>query len=286
MTKSSNPETKGGAGKDIHAVLATKTLHWTKRGVVIGIIIGAISILVTILIAQGIIGPAEKTKTIPDQPTQTESQKILTAPDSANSVKKEIMENTTVPFSKMNQNTIIIKPTIPITVNHTQSNSIPKDITADETNNYINITTTKSDIAVLVIDNNNNPINSISSEIASLYRTKGYSVTTSLFTNSFITSGYLNEVRTANSRIIDKLRLASQVNYIIIAKYSNNFEPGGETKWISRANLDVTVTSCASKSQQDAFLISVSSGFDDQQHAETGAKEKIITSFKASHLNL
>ncbi len=216
--------------------------------------------------------PTVKTDSI-KQPLQTIPQKNTTIP--ARIVNTPIFENDKA-----------VQSTEPKKEIETPTTDVGKKDIENALSNYINNTSPKSDIAVLVIDNNNRSINSISSEIATLYRSKGHSATTSLFTNSFLNSPYLNEVQTGNSKVIDKLGLASQVSYIVIAKYSNDFNSGEQTKWISRANLDVSVISCLSKSQVDGFTIAVSNGFDDKQHAEIGAKEKIILSYKTSHLNL
>lgn len=171
------------------------------------------------------------------------------------------------------------------TEEYSKGNPSKTDI-PDGINAYVNTSSTKYDVAVLIIDNNNRVLSSLSSEIASLYRSKGYLVTTSLFTGDFLNSKYLSDIQSANSRSIEKLGLAPQVNYIIIGKYSNEFDTGEMTKWISRATLDVVIVSCISKSQADAFRIDQANGYDDKQHAEKGAREKVVLTYKASHLNL
>jgi hypothetical protein len=213
-------------------------------------------------------------------------QKYDTVKETPTVVTDKVTKPITKQDSKVNENNKEIIPNTSKKENEIPSNDSAKNIPENETNNYINNTTTKSDIAILIIDNNNHQISSISSDIANLYRGKGYSVNTSLFTSSFFNSNYLSEVQSANSRIIEKLNLADHVKYIVIGKYSKSIDPGDEVKWICRASLDVTVIACSSKSQADGFLISVSNGFDDKQHAETGAIEKIVQSFKISHLNL
>jgi hypothetical protein len=129
-------------------------------------------------------------------------------------------------------------------------------------------------------------MNSFASEIANLYRSKGHTVTVSLFTSEFFSSKHLNDVKNANSSVLNKLGVASQVDYIVFAKYSNYFDPGEQIKWISRASLEVSIISCISKSLKDGFEIPISSGHFDKQNAEKGAKEKILSAYSTSHLNL
>lgn len=164
--------------------------------------------------------------------------------------------------------------------------TLPQDKTDENISNYINLASAKSDIAVVVLDDNNRQMNSFAAEIANLYQSKGHTVTVSLFKNDFFSSKYLNEVGSANKSVLDKLGLASQVDYIVFAKYSNYFDPGEQVKWISRANLEVSIISCVSKSVKDGFEIPISSGHFDKQNAEKGAKEKILSAYSTSHLNL
>jgi hypothetical protein len=141
------------------------------------------------------------------------------------------------------------------------------------------------DVAVLVIDDHNDLQSDLSSKIASLYKGLGFSTTNSLFTPRFINSRYLKDVENSSSAILDKLKLPSYVKYIVIGRYSNAFETGEFTRFISRANLKVTVISCITRSELDAFHIAVANAYDDKDHAEQGAIEKLLTDYKTNHLN-
>ncbi|MDP1762554.1 MAG: hypothetical protein Q8L07_01620 [Sediminibacterium sp.] len=163
---------------------------------------------------------------------------------------------------------------------------IKKEEVAFNSGEFVNETTSEMDIAIIIIDNNKQSLNSISSDIANLYRSSNHSVTTSLFTAVFFHSKYLDELINSNAQLIVKLNLSSHAKYIIVGKYSNAFETGDYTKFISRATLDVVIISCATKSQIDGFTLSAANGYDDKEHAEKGAKEKLILDYKRNHLNL
>ncbi len=151
---------------------------------------------------------------------------------------------------------------------------------------YVNSTGTQFDIAVLVIDANNRVMHSIASGISDLYKKKYGAVTTSLFTSKFLNSSYLNEVQNANAQVIETLGLASRSKYIVIGKYSNSFDEGTYTKYVSRASLDIVIISCASKTQLSGFLLQASNGYDDKQNAEKGAIEKLMDQYEQKHFNL
>lgn len=174
---------------------------------------------------------------------------------------------------------IIPKRTNPVEKTFEENKSSGKE-------NYIN-NTGKNDIAVLIVDNNNHPVNAVSAGIASLYREKKFSVTTSLFTSSFLGSAYFEKVQNANSAAIEKLQLGSNAKYIVIGKYARKFETGENTKWICRASLDIAVISCITKSMVDGFLVTASSGYDDEVNAENGAIEKLLNKYlNTAHINL
>ncbi|MBB5395084.1 hypothetical protein [Mucilaginibacter sp. AK015] len=141
------------------------------------------------------------------------------------------------------------------------------------------------DIALLVINDHNDIENSLSSMVANLYGSLKLSTTTSLFTDRFSHSVYLKGVESANTTILNKLELPSRVKYIIIGRYSNAFESGEFTRYVSRAKLKITIISCVTRSVTDAFRISVANAYDDKEHAEAGAIEKLLTDYQTNHLN-
>jgi hypothetical protein len=151
--------------------------------------------------------------------------------------------------------------------------------------NYIN-PIPKSEITILILDENNKPINSISSQIASLYMKGGHSASINLFNAAFLKSAYLDELINGNSKIIKEFSLSSYADYVVIGRYSAKYEKGGTFfKLICQANIDISVISCSLK-QLRSFSVSGRNGADDKEHAKTGAMEKIIKKYEANYLDL
>lgn len=169
------------------------------------------------------------------------------------------------------------------------SNPIISDIHVTEAkinfNDFISDTTQKNDVGVVILDQDSQPLSSVAAQISTFYRNQGLTVTSPVFNYAFFKSQYFKSLKNADRSIIDKLSLASHLKYLIIGKYTNTIENGADTKYISRASLDVSIISCVAKSETDAFKINVANGYDDKQNAEAGAIEKLISNYKINHLN-
>jgi hypothetical protein len=154
-------------------------------------------------------------------------------------------------------------------------------------NVYVNNIKEKVDVAVLIIDSNNNPVSSLSAGVANLYHTQnGQTITTSLFTTEFLASKYVKGLLNANSQLINNLNLSSKAKFVVIGIYTKDFEAGEMTKYLCRASLDVVVISCDQTSRVDGFQIEASNNYNDKGHAEKGAKEKILEEYQREHLKL
>jgi len=165
---------------------------------------------------------------------------------------------------------------------------ITNDAMENTLDGLINNVPAETDMAVLIVDNNNQAVNGISSDITNLYRGKGHLVTNSLFTNKLLSSKCLGELMNSNSQLITRLNLPSHLKYIVVGKYSKSFRnsDGDNVKVVCDADLDIRVIGCATKSQIDGFEISESFGHNDNQHAEKGVIMKIVSNFSVNHLNL
>ncbi len=245
-------------------IIKSKTFQW-----VVGIILTGIGIYIMYL---------QYKKTDPEGDTI-----IVT---NINQVKGEEVDNTGARTKQPHK----VDPAVtyvPASVNSSpHENKLPKEevILSDE---YINKAAEKTDIAILILDANNDQVNAVSSGIANLYRSKGYSVTNSLFTAKLFQSPYLRDLENANSKLIDKLELPARVKYIVLGRYSGTTGPGtGEnSKFVCRAKLDVRVISSTSRSQINGFELIVFNGHGDIDHAEKGAIEKLMADYSANHLN-
>src|SRR5690606_37280744 len=88
-----------------------------------------------------------------------------------------------------------------------------------DANLYIN-SSTKVDIAILIINKDNVPISSISSKVVDYLQEKGYTVNPSLFTRDFYYSPALQKLEYADANLISKLSLSSYAKCIFIGRYS------------------------------------------------------------------
>ncbi|MES2003130.1 MAG: hypothetical protein V4450_01315 [Bacteroidota bacterium] len=168
----------------------------------------------------------------------------------------------------------------------TESATRDSSVTAVETiDRYIN-SGIQSEIALVAFGNDSKEIDNIKSGIADFYKEQNHSVTTSLFTNGFINSKFLEDVRNGNTKTLNELGVLTNIKNIIICKYASKIVAGTLTRFICRASLTVTIISCIKKSQIDGFTLSVANGFEDEDHAERGAAEKIIAGFRQKNITL
>lgn len=149
--------------------------------------------------------------------------------------------------------------------------------------------TGKTDVAIVIANQNQQPATPTSSAIENIYREKGLTTTHSLFSNNFYHSKYFDKLAFADSKTIDKLSLVNYTNVLVVGKYGSSFRDGsGEFgKVICDATLEIIIISSKDKSQINSFTLSASNGgFDDRLHAEKGAIEKLINQYRAQNLNL
>lgn len=163
-----------------------------------------------------------------------------------------------------------------------------KIATARRIAGYVNDLNTKFDIAILIITGNGHPANGLSSNIATLYRNQGYSVTNSLFTKSFIQSGYLRELRNASSRIINMLNLKTHVKFIALGKIIYVFRKGTlvEGTTICTANITMSIISVDQKSLVNSFSFSVNGNGVTESQAQEEALQKLINKYSSTYSSL
>lgn len=160
------------------------------------------------------------------------------------------------------------------------------DVKDSDAKDYTNQQNIENDIAVVIINDQNVIDNAISTNVSELYRDKGFSVTNSLFTDRFTNTRYFSKVENADLETLGKLGLSQHLKYIVLGRYSNVFENGNYTKFICRARLKISLISCSSKSLVSSFELRAANGFDDKDHAEQGALEKLLQAYRLNHLKL
>ncbi len=163
-----------------------------------------------------------------------------------------------------------------------------KIATARRIAGYVNDLNTKFDIAILIITGKGHPANGLSSNIVTLYRNQGYSVTNSLFTKSFIQSGYLPELRNASSRIINMLNLKTHVKFIALGKITYVFRKGTlvEGTTICTAIITMSIISVEQKSLVNSFSFSVNGNGVTESQAQEEALQKLINKYSSTYSSL
>jgi hypothetical protein len=145
-----------------------------------------------------------------------------------------------------------------------------------------------NDISILIVDDNKLPEDELSSLIAAIYRSQGYSVTISLFTPSFIKSQYLPELQNANGQVITSLKLDSCVNTVIIGQVAYTFRNGtleaGTT--ICNARIRINIISAKQKSLLNSYSFSVNANGVSEVQAKGQALTKLFDKFKTEYSSL
>lgn len=156
-----------------------------------------------------------------------------------------------------------------------------KDAAKKRIDGYLNKHDTKLDIAVLILDDNGQFVNELSSSIATIYRNQGQSVTSSLFTTSFIQSKYLSELRNANSQVLDMLNLNTHVNFIALGKISYSFRKGtlGVQTIICIANIEMSIISANQKTLNNSFSFFVNGNGVSKSQAREEALRKLVNKY-------
>lgn len=136
---------------------------------------------------------------------------------------------------------------------------------------YLNGLNAKFDMALLIVDENKQPENELSSRIANFYRKQNYSVTYSLFTTKFIQSQYFYDLQNANSQVINMLKLDSLINTAILGEITYTFRDGTLEAGtiICHAKISMNIISANQKSLINSFSVSANgNGVSDAQAKE------------------
>ncbi len=153
---------------------------------------------------------------------------------------------------------------------------------------YINDYNNKFDIAVLIVNDNRQQENEISSQIAAIYSNQGYSVSYSFFTTNFIQSHYLTELQNANSQTIHMLDIDSQIKKIILGEVTYTFREGslvaGTT--ICNAKINMNIISVDQKSLIYSFSFSVNANGVSKLQAKEQALNRLFFKYKEEYSSL
>lgn len=153
---------------------------------------------------------------------------------------------------------------------------------------YTNKSNTKFDVAILIVDNDEHILNDLSSNIAGLYRNQGYSVSSSLFTMSFIKSKYFSQLQNSGTEVIDILNLNKHTDYIVIGTINYSFRKGTlvEGTTICTANIRANIVSVIDKSIKKSISFSVNGNGVTKLQSQEEAKYILIDKYNKEYSSI
>lgn len=158
---------------------------------------------------------------------------------------------------------------------------------AENLTRYLN-NNSKSDIAILIVDDNKQYENELSARIAGLYHNQGYSVTYSLFTTDFIQSEYFHELQNASSRVITMLELDSQTKYVAIGEVAYSYRKGTlvDGTFVCTASLAANIISTGEKKLVNSFTCSANGNGVTEKQAKEDVTGKLLSKYSSEYLSI
>jgi len=167
-------------------------------------------------------------------------------------------------------------------------NSVPLD-KAQESNpveesytSFINTSSEKSEVSIIILDASGNISNSVSSAIAKVYRKAGKIASTGLIRSSFVGKPQFRELCEGNSGVIEKLKVSSYTDYLAIGKINFAVRPGKlvDGTIVCNASILITIISTQRKSIAQSFTISNANGNGvDESQAKDDALQKLLNKY-------
>lgn len=137
--------------------------------------------------------------------------------------------------------------------------SVPKE---DDFGPYINASSERVNVSVIIIDEQANLSNDVSSSIATLYSNAGNSTSMGLFRGDFTKKSSFRELMEGNSEIIEKLGLYQHTDYLAVGKirykYRNSDLVSGSI--VCSITISMNVISTSKKAVVKSFTISNANG--------------------------
>jgi hypothetical protein len=144
------------------------------------------------------------------------------------------------------------------------------------------------EVAVLVIDEENRVNHHITQKIVSLLKTKGFNITSSLFSDKFVSDGMFERIFIGSADVVSSLELPKHSDYIILGKKSVNFTENPDLLNVltAHATIEIHVISARTGSVIDSFNVSeVGAGFS-KSNAENLAIESIFKKLEERKMDI
>ncbi len=173
----------------------------------------------------------------------------------------------------------------PEETNHSISHSNKNEV-LENFSSYINTSITnlsgRINIAVTIVDEKGNLSSSISSSIADIYNQAGNNGNVGLIRSSFLHKSGFQELFEGNSEIIEKLKLSSYTDYIMIGKIKYSTRQGTlvDETFICTVTLTMNIISANQRKLIKSFNCSVNGNGATEEQAKDYAIDKLLSKYK------
>jgi hypothetical protein len=111
----------------------------------------------------------------------------------------------------------------------------------------------KYSLAVLVVDEHDNPNAPVSSDCATLFRRSGLSTSPGLFKPAFIKDGLFNEAFTGQSDALNRLPLTNAASWLFLGHQSVTYSTNSELGNLITANMTFQITAISTATMQASY---------------------------------
>lgn len=156
------------------------------------------------------------------------------------------------------------------------------ELREEDFSSYINTSSNKSNIAVIIVDANGNISPDASSAIANIYKKSGKSTSTGLIRSIFLKKPEFEELKEGNSNIIERLKLKSYTDNLAIGKITYSIRKGTlvDETIVCTASISMSIISIINKSIEQSFTISNANGNGvTESQAQGNAFQKLLDKY-------
>lgn len=155
-------------------------------------------------------------------------------------------------------------------------------------NSFLSNSPNVIEVAVTIIDESNNVLSVISSDIASIYNQNGKKGTLGLLKSSFLKQSQFQELYDGNPSIISKLELARYTDYLAIGKLRSSIRNGTLVAGtiICDVSLTMSIISANSKNMKKSFNVTAIGNGVTESQARGDAFDKLLDLYKADYSSL
>lgn len=150
---------------------------------------------------------------------------------------------------------------------------------------YINTTISKTpnytNIAVTILDPDENISSSISSSVADIYTKSGMMGINGLFRNSFVHQSSFQKLFDGNSEIIAELKLSNHTDYLALGKIQFSIKNGNlvSGSFVCTAALTMNIISIGEKALFKSFSLNATGNGATESQAQEEATQRLINKY-------